>query len=177
MPILTNLGARLRADRSWRSSYKVNLTTSRVGASKIYLVHVSGNPDRASFLRLLSTPPHEIPISEAVYNYCSNKTRQAEDMLGIGRSVYFFAGRAHQEFGEIALAFDPRCEDSHAGSATPFDTGGLADRKITTNLSSTSARRLRKFVKESEFPLRSWRKQFSRFLAAYFSPPSNYWED
>lgn len=175
MPILTNLSSRIRGDRGWHRTYVNNLPLAKNVAEKIFLVHVSGNPERAPFARLISNPPFEIPISEESYGYCSDKTRRAEGMLGLGSCVYFYAGRAHPSFGTIALAFEGRCETSHTGSATPFDTGGLADEKIESNLSDKRPAILKYFTRHSAISLKLWRQVFAHFLAAYFSPLSSYW--
>ncbi len=175
MPVLTGLATRLKNDSVWRKNYATNLVLSRSVANKVCLVHVSGNPSRVSFADLLSRAPYEIPTSDAVYGYCSNMTRQSEDTLNLGRCVYLYAGRAHPRFGKIALAFEGMCEVGHTGSVTPFDTGGLANQKIATNLPDDTPATLRVFTKASEVELTKWRKAFSRFLAAYFSSIADYW--
>ena len=93
MPVLTNLSSRLRKDPSWRAIYAKNLPKSKTVAREICLVHVSGNPSRVSFADLILTPPYKLPTSESSYGYCSNMTRHAEDVLGLNRSLYFYAGR------------------------------------------------------------------------------------
>lgn len=175
MPILTNLSNRLMNDPSWRRSYIANLREAKNIADKIFLVHVSGNPGRVPFAQLISTPPYEIPTSERSYGYCSDQTRDAERVLGLGNCVYFYAGRAHPKFGKIALAFACECERRHTGSATPFDTGGLANRKIQANLPNDRPITLRKFTRDSSICLQRWRQIFAHFLAIYFSPLSAYW--
>jgi hypothetical protein len=175
MPALTNLSSRLRKDPSWRATYSKNLPKSKLVAKEICIVHVSGNPGRVSFADLILTPPYKLPTSESIYGYCSDMTREAEDNLGLKRSLYFYAGRAHPSFGKIALAFDYKCEGGHSGSVTPFDTGGVANKMIATNLSATHPPILRWFTRNSEFSLKQWREAFAHFLAAYFSPLSDYW--
>ena len=176
MPLLTDLANRLKTNPTWRERYKANLATSRAVAAKISLVHVSGNPSRVSFADLLAKVPYEIPTSDAAYGYCSDMTRAAEDMLNLGRCVYLYAGRAHPRFGKIALAFEGSCEAGHTGSATPFDTGGLANRKIISNLPDYKADTLKEFVARSVLDLTNWRRAFSRYLAAYFLTPRDYWQ-
>lgn len=176
MPALTDLDSRMESNPDWLETYLKNLPEGESIAKKVCLVHVSGNPARKSFYRLVSTPPHEIPTSE-VPDYCSDDTRECEDKGGLPRSVYFYAGRAHERFGEIALALEPEFEDGHTGSVTPFDTGGLLSRNgsIATNLPDRKDATLRAFVKASEIEFDKWRTQFARYLAAYFSPISDYW--
>lgn len=175
MPALTHLSSRLSKDPKWRAVYLRNLPMCKAIAKELCLVHVSGNAKRVSFSELISSSPFQLPTSEALYGYCSGKTREAEDMLGLKRSLYFYAGRAHPNFGKIALAFEGKCENSHSGSATPFDTGGVADGKIATNLSDARPSILRWFTSNSMFSLGKWRIAFAHFLAAYFTQPSDYW--
>ena len=75
----------------------------------MHLVHVSGvgvDGRGVPFDRLIVEPPHEPPTS-AHAEYCSDATRSAEDILDLGRSLYFDAGRAWPAFGDVALAFSP----------------------------------------------------------------------
>jgi hypothetical protein len=179
MPILTNLSSRIKDDAAWYDSYKMNLRKAREIAYRMPLVHVSGNSSRVSFLQLITSPSEEIPTSADVYGYCSDETRAAETMLELPQCVYFYAGRSHPAFGKIALAFDEKCERHHSGSATPFDTGGLASRpegKIKTALPNHKPETIRRFTKASTKSLQVWREVFVHFLAAYFSRPVEYWE-
>lgn len=175
MPALTNLDERLSEDPHWREAFDEQFPRALRLAYAIPLVHVSGQPGRASFPEVLQTPPHAIPTSEKSAVYCSDKTRCAEMKLALGNCAYFYAGRAHPSFGKVVLAFDKECEDGHTGSATPFDTGGWAARLISGNLPDYRISTLRRFTADSLIPLARWREEFARYLAAYFSPVSAYW--
>jgi len=174
MPALTDLDDRMKDDPEWRATYDQQLPGAKLVAKRVCLVHVSGKQTRKPFEELISTPPHEIPTSEAP-DYCSDETRDCEDVFGLCRSVYFYTGRAHERFGKIALALEPKFENGHTGSASPFDSGGVFNGSIASNLSDRSDTTLRVFAKASEIGFDQWRKEFARFLAAYFSPISDYW--
>ena len=140
------------------------------------LVHVSG-PKEFPFDEILAIPPHEIPTS-AHPTYYSDTTRRAEDLLGLVRSAYFYAGRACPCFGDVALAFEPSIEDGHTVSVTPIDTGGLVHEKryIRCNLNGPDDEAaLVEFCRASEIAGSVWRSEFARFLAAYFNPLVDYW--
>ncbi len=87
--------------------------------------------------------------------------------------VYFYAGQAHPTYGDCALAYTPKLEKFHSGSASPFDTGGLfkgAFHPFTT-LSSDPKRHQEAidFIKKSAMPLSDWRGELKSFLQTYFT--------
>jgi hypothetical protein len=177
MPALKHLEERINSDQEWNQMYKGNLKQARTIAEKIPLIHVTANPDRGiSFEDLILHPPHEIPTSEDI-DYYSELTRSAENILDLNCSAYFYAGRAHPDFGIVALAFERSCEEDHTGTATPFDTGGLAGGHIDSNLPDRHPETLRAFIQASMEQLKDWRQAFTQFLAAYFSPISDYWSE
>jgi hypothetical protein len=93
--------------------------------------------------------------------------------------VYFYAGRACDDFGNVAIAYNPSVEADHTISVTPFDTGGLIHEKrlIKCSLNSaTDEAALIEFAKASEVAADAWRDEFARFLAAYFRNPWQYWD-
>jgi hypothetical protein len=105
-------------------------------------------------------------------------TRRAEDLLGLSRSAYFYAGRAHPAFGNSAMAFAADCQAAHTGSATPFDTGGLMHPRRVIKLQLLPADgdgERAQYGKDSEIPLDRWRNVFAQVLAAYFDNASDYW--
>jgi hypothetical protein len=139
-------------------------------AKEIPLVHVIRTKH---FLEVVKSPLLMLSITQE--GRSSPKTIKAEDTLGLGRCLYFYAGRACPEFGEIALAFDAQCEEEHSGWATPFDTGGLAAQKIRWNLPDQNDERIRDFTMKSRVPLEQWRERFASFLETYFPDLSTYW--
>lgn len=182
MPVLTDLAQRLDADADWRAAFEAQRIRADVVAGAICIVHVSGvgeDGHGVPFDRLVTEPPYELPTSGHA-EYCSDATRRAEDLLDLGRSLYFYAGRALPEFGDVALAFAPACEIHHAGSATPFDTGGLMREHpfrvmhLALNPTDGQAERV-VYGKASVFQLAEWRLAFGQVLAAYFRRLEDYW--
>jgi hypothetical protein len=178
MPFYTKLKSRMRQDRKWKDTYESNLPRARQVAERIPLIHVTARRDRISFAELFEPAVPVLPTSEHPA-FCSNATREAEDNLGLGRSVYFYAGRAVSDFGDVALAFEPAVEASHTGSATAFDTGGLLGKPphcLKCTLTDEPLEKKQKFARRSTARLQCWRKFFRHQLAAYFSTPADYWD-
>lgn len=181
MPVPKSLINQINSDPQWRKIYDANLKDAKVMASRIYLVHVTGRniPFEELFRSLPAVlkPYHNSPVNCLWTHKCQNKLR-------LGRSLYFFAGRAG-DFGGVALVFGTKCEQKRRGTATPFDTGGLASNRIRTSLPSENllgegsvevdvgARRA--FTARHKVKLKLWREVFATYLAAYFSPVSSYW--
>ena len=160
MPLLSEFDETVLAAR---------LPASNAVAAKVPLVHVE-----RQLIERIKQPPHEIPTSEP-----GSKTRHAEEQLGLPPSAYFYAGRAHPKFGNVAMAFAAGCEDSHTGSASPFDTGGLVSNPphLKLRLVPTNGETERvAYGKASLLPLDQWRATFGRFLAAYFDSDVDYWQ-
>jgi hypothetical protein len=175
MPALENLDERLRDNPQQEASFQRNLELARLIADRMPLVHVTGKG--VPFVVTLSAVPSEIPTSEDL-NYCSEATRRAENLLKLSHSVYFYAGRACDQFGDVAIAYAPSIEAGHTISVTPFDTGGLIheERYIKCYLTTTADEAaLIEFAKASEVDAGVWRSEFARFLAAYFRDPQRYW--
>jgi hypothetical protein len=140
----------------------------------MYLVHTTG---KGRIFDDTITGFAHIPTS-ADLDYYTDDTRKAEDSLELPRSAYFYAGRACEEFGNVAMAFAPDCQANHTGSATPFDTGGLmhAKRHIKVRLPTTDDTLGRvQYGKASQLPLDKWREVFAHVLAAYFTTVDDYW--
>ena len=98
--------------------------------------------------------------------------------MGVSPSAYYCAGRAHPDFGCVALAFSAECESTHTGSASPFDTGGLLHpRKLVgIRLVPTDGETERvEYVRGSQIALDAWREVFACVLAAYFPADLDYW--
>ena len=135
-------------------------------AAKMPLVHVTSG--RAGRPMLWDIADGTIPTSEEQYRYCGPTTRDVELLLGFPPSVYFYAGRAHPQYGEVALAFLPEVERSVAHSATPFDSGGVAREDgrgyhFTPPAGMSRADFARACILEAD-----WRAEFARWLAGYF---------
>ena len=166
MAVFTDLEQRIAARPFVQHEYETRLPVCHDIADRILLVHVSGKV--VAFESLVANSPCHLPTS-ADEGYCSNHTRRAEDLLSLPRSVYFYAGRACPEFGNVAMAFPADCELRHTGSATPFDTGGLVHPKryIRVRLEPDDEQAARiDYAGDSELALNEWRDIFGRVLAA-----------
>jgi hypothetical protein len=166
MAVFTDLDNRVPSTPFDAAEYARRSSNCRGVAERIALVHVTGR--ERPFEMTVENSPHEIPTSDDV-GYYTDFTRRAEALLGLPPSAYFYAGRAHPDFGNVALAFVPGCEAAHTGSATPFDTGGLVhpNRYIKVRLDTDNEAELVAYGRSSEIPLDQWREVFGRVLAAY----------
>ena len=171
MSALKDLDLRMAGDPVWTQDYLRNLGTSQIVANDVHLVHVMKFEDFHDLFK--QRLPTLLPCTQ---DCASKRTLQAQEKLGILPSLYFYAGRALPVHGGIALAFGSEVEKGHHGSATPFDTGGLAHRRIKSNLTNEDGV-LRQFTHESMVDLKTWRGQFGKFLAVYFSSPLAYWTE
>ncbi len=178
MPVFADLDIRVNDSPFDRAAYDRRLPVCHEVARRMALVHVTGGK-RALEATIVRTP-QEIPTSSDP-GYCTEDTRSAEDLLGMPRCVYFYAGRAHPAFGNAAIAFPAECESKHAGSATPFDTGGLVHRnrylKVRLDPTDGPVERV-EYGRASEIPFGAspdWREIFAQVLAAYFETPLDYW--
>ncbi len=59
------------------------------------------------------------------YPFESGASREVEAACKFPRYRYFFAGRPHPDFGDIAFAYGTDMEKRNRGKVNPFDTGGL----------------------------------------------------
>lgn len=140
-------------------------------AEGMHLVHVTARQDSGNFIDVVLGSSDVVPIG----NSGGEVATEAERMFKLGRSLYLYAGRAHPRKGTVGLVFRAGCESSYAGGATPFDTGGIADRRISTAEMDDCS--LKALVSRYLFPLSVWRKWFARFLCTYFSPLGSYWSE
>jgi hypothetical protein len=175
MAVFTDLDRRVCEPPFDKAGYDARRPVCDDVASKMPIVHVTGY--KRLFKYIFINDPHEIPPTDGSHSLSSG-TRKAEDLLGFKRSVYFYAGRAHRKFGNVALAFFACCEENHTGSATPFDSGGLVHprRFIKLKLDSDDESRLVQYGKESVLSLSEWRTVFGKILAAYFDNVIDYWK-
>ncbi len=171
MPIFDDLDRRLDSPPFDRAEFERRLPDSIRVAQGMALLHVRG-----SIIELIKDAPHVLPVTGD-----SGTTRTAEEHLGLKPSVYFFAGRAYPgKHGRIVLAFSAAIEDGRDGSVTPFDTGGLVhpDKHLKVRLSPTDDLPQRiEYGRASEMPLKEWRLQLARLLAAYFESDLAYWTE
>ena len=176
MPALSGLQNQMSINPTQQESFDRNASRAKKIAEKVHLVHVSSAKE-VSFDELLIQPPHAIPTSEHL-TYCSDATRRAENLLGLARSAYFYAGRACPAFGDLALAFEPPIENGHTVSVSSIETGGLVhpNRYIKCEVAGADEDAARvEFGKACEIKELDWRGEFARFLAGYFDPLADYW--
>lgn len=103
----------------------------------------------------------------------TDRTRESEAALGLGDSLYFFVGRACQDFGQVVLAYHSAWSESAPGSITPFDTGGIHWGKIhAEGLHDADARR--SYVELLRSPLLGWCVRFGEFIADHFASAASY---
>lgn len=101
------------------------------------------------------------------------KTCAAEKDLYLGNPLYFYAGHACPDFGEIVLVYDPAWTASREGSATPFDSGGLYQGYIHADGLTDAATRQAYFSRHRR-PLSAWQEACSKYIARHFGSRSAY---
>ncbi|MBF0294125.1 MAG: hypothetical protein HQL96_02965 [Magnetococcales bacterium] len=84
---------------------------------------------------------------------------------------YYYAGLAHEEFGDIAFSYHPDHEESCQGWANPFDTGGVVLGEIHPfhktawpPAQGDRSREACKFIEATMIDRNSWRQEFGIFL-------------
>jgi hypothetical protein len=174
MPAINDIYRLIMTDSRCKRRYKKNWAEARRVADNIALVHVMRRARNSSIIQILPQYPNcELETSSPARS--SPRTLYSEQKWSFPPSLYFYAGRAApgKRYGYMALAFDKNCEANHKGTASTFDSGGLAHGYISTNLSNNKA--LEQFVAASLIKLDEWRRKgFARYLAAYFSSPADY---
>jgi hypothetical protein len=99
--------------------------------------------------------------------------RKAETELDLGDSLYFFAGHACPDFGDLVLAYEPDMADSAEGSATPFDTGGLSEGHVQAQALDTGEEKAA-YTRRHLVELRTWREDVEAYIAEYFPSKEAY---
>lgn len=97
-------------------------------------------------------------------------TRKVERDLGLGDSLYFYAGHACPEFGQIVLAYTSGWSSSEPGGATPFDTGGLQLGYVK----GTGTHDPVSYCSSHRVTLTNWIDDFTAYLERHFSSPGAY---
>lgn len=99
-------------------------------------------------------------------------TLQAEAALDLGDCLYFFAGHACPDFGEVVLVYEGDIADAGAGSATPFDTGGFHLGKVRYR--ATPGESEKEYCKRHSRPLVEWRSEAQAYIDEYFESSAQY---
>ncbi|MBF0180053.1 MAG: hypothetical protein HQM03_08520 [Magnetococcales bacterium] len=99
------------------------------------------------------------------------ETQCARHGIDMPRCRYYYAGLAHEAFGDIAFAYRPEHEKRCQGWANPFDTGGVVLGKMRPfhtrdwRHAQTDRRRAAcEFIKETRIGRAVWRRAFGKFL-------------
>lgn len=100
-------------------------------------------------------------------------TRQVESDYGLGDCLYFYAGHACPDFGDVVLVYRAAMADDDAGNATPFDTGGLHGGYISVDGVVDRAGR-KDYCARHMRTLSTWRNDASTYVAAHFSSGFDY---
>jgi hypothetical protein len=170
-------------------SAEANLTAAQV-ASRVHLIHVTGNPaGRIQFSELLLSQAlaGEIPLSRSVVggrSYCGPSSAFVERECGWSPRgvVYTYAGRALSNYGRVAFAFYPSVEDGRFFGATPFDSGRMlratgfqSDVFRLTHIAPGDIPARTKLVNDLRLDSR-WRDRFGDWLVEHFpGGPDGYW--
>lgn len=99
--------------------------------------------------------------------------RDAETRYGLGDCLYFYAGYACPDFGDVVLAYAPSIARGRQGNATSFDTGGMFKRRIHgAGLTSDAERD--SHVRQDWCDLAQWETRFEQWIHTYFSSVEDY---
>jgi len=101
------------------------------------------------------------------------QTMAVETAFSLGPCLYFFAGHAYPDFGDVVLVYEPGWTERCAGGATPFDTGGLYSGKIKADRIGDQDSRL-EYFRNHDVGLPKWRARFAEYLNRYFGSPQTY---
>jgi hypothetical protein len=103
----------------------------------------------------------------------SDIARKAEAAFELGDCLYFFAGHACPDFGDLVLSYSSDMADAEEGSATPFDTGGLSEGHIHADALDGGEPRA-PYVRRHTTELQTWRSQAAGYLVEHFPSEAAY---
>lgn len=99
--------------------------------------------------------------------------RATEASYNLGNCLYFYAGHACPEFGDVVLLFDSHMADQeNGGSATPFDTGGLHEGHI--NVPSLAESDRSAYCDSHSRALNRWLSEAEIYIENHFESPAAY---
>ncbi len=101
--------------------------------------------------------------------------KRTERWLKLRGGLYFYAGHACADFGDIVFVFDAALTRGRQGGASTFDTGGLAAGYVQFAGAATERVR-RDWARRNSYRLGEWRRRLQRFVRAHFRR-SNVWHD
>jgi hypothetical protein len=100
-------------------------------------------------------------------------TRIVEADFSLGDCLYFYAGHACPDFGDVVLVYDGEMADADSGGATPFDTGGLHAGHVHYSNPRGPATAAG-YCKAHTCTLSTWRVRADAYIASHFSSASAY---
>ncbi|NGZ06839.1 MAG: hypothetical protein G8237_10835 [Magnetococcales bacterium] len=106
----------------------------------------------------------------------SRTPRDVQMACGWSRCVYFYAGHAIPQYGEIAFAYAPDFEQGKAGHVAPCDSGGVYAGKCDPFLALAGSDPKNPavfFLQQNRYPLDQWREPFADYLKDYFGNNMN----
>lgn len=99
--------------------------------------------------------------------------RDAEQRYGLGNCLYFYAGYACPDFGNIVLIYEPTIANDARGNASSFDTGGMFKRCIHGHgLPDDDARD--SHVARDLCVLTMWEAQATTWIQSHFNHRDDY---
>lgn len=124
----------------------------------------------------LSLTPARFAAAERLEREARDQVaRDAEAAFGLEASLYFYAGVAHPDFGDVVLAYHPEASAAWSGSATTFDTGGMYLGLIKGRGLSTPPDR-KAYVDADRCDLDAWRARTSIWVEEQFASIDDYLE-
>jgi hypothetical protein len=103
----------------------------------------------------------------------TDATREVERAFDLGDCLYFYAGHACPDFGDVVFVYEPDWSEDASGSATPFDTGGAYTGKIAADgLDAGAAGKA--YVDGHKVELSAWRAALDTHIVQYFESPGMY---
>lgn len=103
----------------------------------------------------------------------TDATREVERAFDLGDCLYFYAGHACPDFGDVVLVYDPEWSEGVSGGATPFDTGGVYWGKIAADGMNSGAA-AKAYVDTHKVALPGWCGMLQTYLTEYFETPAGY---
>jgi hypothetical protein len=107
----------------------------------------------------------------------TDETREVETAFDLGDCLYFYAGHACPDFGDIVFVYEPAWSQAVPDSATPFDTGGVYWRGYihADGLSTDDRNPSNKgYVDVHQTHLSNWCAELTSYLGTYFESPGLY---
>ncbi len=99
------------------------------------------------------------------------EARKVEEKCRLQPSRYFYAGKAHPDFGNIVIAYNADFDHQKRGEANPFDTGGVFLGHIHPFKNLPPEKRAKKacaVIDRTKTDIKKWRSDFDQFVLDFF---------